>query len=148
MKWTCLIASLLLVNIAHSAQEDGKALVQRVCTKCHALNTTTTQRNSPARWSDVVDDMVARGAEASDAEIVKIIEYLSTNFGPRLKVNSVGAAELAAAFGIPKPAADEVVAYRLMNGAFHSLEDLKKVPGLDAADIERKKDSLDFSVPE
>jgi len=46
MKWTCLIAPLLLVNIAHSAQEDGKALVQRVCTKCHALNITTGQDNS------------------------------------------------------------------------------------------------------
>jgi len=146
MKWTCLIAPLLLADIAHSAQTDGKALVQRVCTKCHALNTTTEQRNSPARWSEVVDDMVARGAEASDAEIVKIIEYLSTNFGPRLKVNAAGAAELATALGIPKSAADEVVAYRVKNGAFHSLQDLKNVPGLDAADIERKKDSLDFSV--
>lgn len=146
MKWICLIGPLVLANLAHSAQEDGKALVQRVCTKCHALNITTGQRNSPARWSDMVDDMVARGAEANDAEIVKIIDYLSTNFGPRLKVNSAGAAELAATLGIPKPAAEEVVAYRLKNGAFHSLEDLKKVPGLDAADIDRKKDSLDFSV--
>jgi len=147
MRWTCLIAPVLLVNIAHSAQEDGKALVQRVCTKCHALNTTTGQRNSPARWSDVVDDMVARGAEASDAEIVKMIDYLSTNFGPRLKVNAAGADEIAAALGIPKSVADEVVAYRLKNGVFHSLQDLMKVPGLDAADVERKKDSLDFSAP-
>ncbi len=147
MKWTCLIAPLLLVNIAHSAQEDGKALLQRVCTRCHALNITAEQRNSPARWSDVVDDMVARGAEASDADIVKIIDYLSTNFGPRLKVNVAGARELAAALGISKASAEEVVAYRLKNGAFHSLEDLKKVPGLDAADLERKKDNLDFSAP-
>ncbi len=146
MRWICLIATLLLVNTAHSAQEDGKALVQRVCTKCHALNTTTGQRNSPARWSDVVDDMVARGAEASDADIVKIIEYLSTNFGPRTKVNTASAGELAAALEISKAAADEVVAYRSKNGAFHSLEDLKKVPGLGAADIESKKDGLDFSV--
>jgi len=91
--------------------------------------------------------MVARGAEASDAEIVKIIDYLSTNFGPRLKVNAASAAELAAALGIPKSAADDVVAYRLKNGAFRTLDDLKKVPGLDAVDLERKKDSLDFSAP-
>jgi len=147
MKWTCLIAPLLLVSIAHSAQEDGKALVQRVCTKCHALNITTGQRNSPARWSEVVDDMVARGAEASDAEIVKMIDYLSANFGPRLKVNTAGVSEIAAVLGISKSTADDVVAYRLKNGAFHTLDDLKKVPGLDAADIERKKDSLDFSAP-
>src|SRR2546430_2596864 len=122
MKWTCLIFPLLFVslflNLALAAQDDGKAVTQRVCTKCHAMNTTTGQRNSPARWSDVVDDMVGRGAEASDAEIVKIIGYLSQNFGPRLKVNTAAAEDLATALGVPKAAAEEVVAYRAKSGPF------------------------------
>ena len=142
-----LIAALVLVSMAQAAQEDGKAVAQRVCTKCHAMNTTTGQRNSPARWSDIVDDMVGRGAEATDAEIVKIIEYLSANFGPKLKINAADAGEIAAALGLSKAAAEDVVAYRSKNGAFRSLEDLKKVPSVDAAELERKKDGLDFSLP-
>jgi competence protein ComEA len=146
MKWICLIAALSL-PIAQAAQEDNKALFERACTKCHTLTAVTDQHNSPARWSNVVDKMVARGADITDEEIVKIIDYLSKNFGPRLKINTADAGEISEALGIPKSAAGDVVAYRSKNGPFHSLDDLKKVTSVDAADLERKKDSLDFSVP-
>jgi len=49
--------------------------------------------------------------------------------------------------GFSKEAAAAIVAYRQKNGAFKTLEDLKKVPALDAAEVESKKDRLDFTEP-
>ena len=37
-----------------------------------------------------------------------------------------------------------IIQYRNKNGDFHSIDDLKKVPGVDAAKIEAKKDRLVF----
>ena len=67
------------------------------------------------------------------------------NFGPRTKVNTATAEELTAGLAIPRTAADAIVEYRQKNGAFKTLEDLKKVSSLDAADLDSKKDRLDFS---
>jgi competence protein ComEA len=37
-----------------------------------------------------------------------------------------------------------IIEYRAKNGPFKSIEDLKKVPGIDAAKIEARKDRLTF----
>jgi competence protein ComEA len=88
--------------------------------------------------------MVARGAEGTDAEFEKIVEYLTKNYGPRVVVNKAGAGELASALEIPPTTASAIVAYREKNGPFQSVEDLKKVEGVDAADLEKKKGRIDF----
>jgi competence protein ComEA len=36
------------------------------------------------------------------------------------------------------------VGYRLQNGTFKTLDDLKKVPGVDAAKLDAKRDLIDF----
>jgi cytochrome c5 len=60
----------------------GKSIVQRSCNACHALGVITSKRASPDQWSQVVNEMVSRGADLSDDEIDTLIQYLSTNFGP------------------------------------------------------------------
>jgi competence ComEA-like helix-hairpin-helix protein len=136
------VLGALLGSLA-TAQDSGKAVLERVCTKCHTLTSTLKQRNSDAGWSKIVDDMVARGAEASDAEIETIIEYLGKNFGPKVNVNKASAEELARGLEIPAGSADAIVEYRVKHGRFKDLEDLKKVQGV-RKDIESKKDRLEF----
>jgi mono/diheme cytochrome c family protein len=139
MRLIWLLATGLYLGPASQAQEDGKALFERICTKCHGLAATVRQRNSRERWAAVVDDMISRGAEGTDGEFEKVFDYLVKNFGPRTKVNTASAEELAAGLAIPRSAADAIVEY------FKTLEDLKKVSSLDAAEMESKKDRLDFS---
>ena len=128
------------------AQDNGKALLERSCTKCHSLTGTMLQHNSRDRWSEVVDAMIARGAEATDEEIDKIIDYLAKVRGPKVKVNKASAAELAGALEVPDSVAAAVVEYREKHGAFKNLDDLKKAPALAGKDIDAKKDGLDFTV--
>jgi competence protein ComEA len=141
--WLCSFA----VAQAQSAppEDEGKALLERTCTKCHELAGTLSQRNSRERWSAIVDDMIARGAEASDAEIDRLVDYLARNLGNKVNVNKATAEELAGALELPKAIASAIVEYREKNGNFKSLEDLRKVPAIDWKTIESKKDRLDFA---
>ena len=139
----------LIFAIAASAQsvppaDEGKALLERACTPCHGLRTVTSQRNPKERWSAIVDDMISRGAEGTDAEFDKIGEYLATHYGPKVNVNKAAAEELTGKAELPKATAAAIVEYREKNGAFRSLEDLKKVPGADWGAIDSKKDRLEF----
>jgi competence ComEA-like helix-hairpin-helix protein len=140
----CLILAGL--SAAAPQKDTGRALLERTCTKCHELSGTLEQRNSKEQWSSIVDDMVAKGAEASDPEIVSIIDYLTRNYGSKILVNQATASELAANLEIPAGSAAAIVAYREKNGAFKGADDLKKVPGLDWAALGDKKDRFDFSV--
>lgn len=63
----------------------GKDLVQKDCTSCHAANLWTKQHNTKQQWSDVIEDMVSKGLDASDDDIATMTAYLTTNFGPAKK---------------------------------------------------------------
>jgi len=147
MKRNWLVSAALLCGTAANAQDDGKALMQRACAKCHGLASVLRERNSRSRWAAILDDMITRGAEVTDPEFEKLVDYLAKNFGPKVSVNRASADDLMDGLGFSKEAAAAIVAYRQKNGAFKTLEDLKKVPALDAAEVESKKDRLDFTEP-
>ena len=61
----------------------ARALVEKTCgTGCHSVEVVTSQRMNPSEWSSLVQNMVARGAQASDAEVKAIVEYLGKTLGP------------------------------------------------------------------
>jgi mono/diheme cytochrome c family protein len=60
----------------------GKEIVSRACVKCHSLDVVTNKRASQDEWAKTVDDMLNRGAELSDDEADKVVDYLSKNFKP------------------------------------------------------------------
>ncbi len=60
----------------------GKALVQRTCgATCHGLDAVTGQRRDRTAWVAMVDNMIARGANAKDKDVKPIVDYLVTHFG-------------------------------------------------------------------
>jgi cytochrome c5 len=78
-----LIAALAL---AASAQDqlpegDGKKEVEKVCNDCHGTETYTQKKRTKDQWEKVVQSMIDKGAEGTDAEFDKIIAYLTKNFG-------------------------------------------------------------------
>jgi glucose dehydrogenase len=55
-----------------------KALVEKTCgTGCHSIEVVTSQRMKPNEWTTIVQNMVARGAPASDDQVKVIVDYLS-----------------------------------------------------------------------
>ena len=59
-------------------------------------------------------------------------------------MNKATAKDLEPALELSTKEAQAIVQYREQNGAFKSLEELKKVPGLDAKKVEAKKERLIF----
>jgi quinoprotein glucose dehydrogenase len=60
----------------------AKSLVEKTCgVSCHSLEVVTSQRMNAKEWNAVVQNMVARGAQASDAEVPTIVDYLAKTLG-------------------------------------------------------------------
>ena len=60
----------------------AKALVEKTCgTGCHSVEVVTSRRLNEKEWNAIVQNMVARGARASDPELKAIVEYLAETLG-------------------------------------------------------------------
>lgn len=124
----------------------AKPTVARVCIDCHGSANFRRLRLNRDGWSEKVDDMVDRGAKATDAELGAIVDYLAENFGPgsKVNVNTAPMVELKVLLGLSAKQADAVVDYREVNGRFTEWRDLLKVPGVDAKVIEEKQAMMAF----
>jgi len=60
----------------------AKALMEKTCGTCHSLDVVTSQRRNATEWNAIVQNMIARGAQASDPEANAIVAYLANTFGP------------------------------------------------------------------
>lgn len=99
-------------------------------------------------WTDVLNQMIQNGAQGSNDDFSAILQYLVTNFGPmppKVNVNKATAMNFRSWLGMPEKEAEAIVAYRQQHGDFKSLDDLKKVPGVDANYIDSEKNLLTFS---
>src|SRR5437660_299395 len=155
--WSLISASILVPALAQPPTTlpdgEGKALVQKTCSKCHGVVGIVRARNSKEAWAEIVDDMMSRGADATDEEVEQIVNYLAKNFGrdkppapplPKIKVNQATAAELSTGMFLPKETAAAIVEYREKNGPYKKWQDFEKVPGIDMKKVERDKDRYDF----
>jgi glucose dehydrogenase len=62
-----------------------KAIVVRMCTKCHGTAVFSSSRMSRKAWQAEVAAMVEKGATGTDDEVQAVVEYLVRNFGPLAK---------------------------------------------------------------
>jgi competence protein ComEA len=145
------VAALFAFALPAAAQlpdGPGKVETEMLCKQCHELERSVSLRQDRAGWQSTIDKMVSLGAQGSDKEIKAVLDYLSTNFAgeqlPKLNVNKAPAIEFESRLTLRRSEAAAIIAYREKNGPFKSIEDLKKVPGIDTAKIEAKKDRLAF----
>ena len=77
---------------AATAQDDpdaaGKAIVNGVCTTCHASDLITGKSASRAEWKDVVDRMKTYGLSLDDKQTNTLLDYLAKNHGPKQAAGS------------------------------------------------------------
>ena len=126
----------------------GKEETQKLCSKCHDLDKSVSIRQDRAGWRRTIEKMLAFGAKATDQEFNAVLDYLATNFPaddvPKINVNKAAAIEFESGLSLRRSQAAAIIRYREQNGPFKSIEDLKKVPGVDVEKIEAKKDRLIF----
>jgi competence protein ComEA len=121
----------------------GKTALFRVCSECHGPESAVGQLKTRDEWRKTLDEMGGYGAQGTDEEWTQILEYLVKNFS-LIAVNKATAAELANTLDVSPSVAESIVRYRDEHGRLSSIDDLKKVPGIDSARIEAHKDRLVF----
>ena len=159
--WRCVLLGAALALFAGSirgnsfANQDrplpdgpGKAETQKLCSTCHEIDRSVSPRLDRAGWQATISKMMAAGMKATDKEISAVLDYLVKNFPadelPKINVNKAAAIELESGLSLKRSQATAIIQYREKNGNFKTIEDLKKVPGVDADKIEAKKDRLIF----
>ena len=60
----------------------GRDLMIRVCSQCHSPDVAADQVLDAAGWKTLVDQMAAKGATATNAELDDIVAYLTNAFPP------------------------------------------------------------------
>jgi competence protein ComEA len=139
-----LAATALPSNAEGLPDGPGKDLVEAICSECHTTERIAVQQLTKPQWADKVLEMLQEAPDVKQSERDTIVEYLAKNFPARANVNKAEAKELQAALEISPESATAIVAYRKKNGSFKTLDDLKKVPGVDAAQLDAKRDAIDF----
>ena len=145
-----IAAGVFSAGLASAQLPDapGKAETVKLCSQCHEIERSVSLRQDRAGWQTTLDKMSSLGMQATDKEVSTVLNYLSTNFAgeqiPKLNVNAAAAIEFESRLSLKRSEAAAIVAYRSKNGPFKSIEDLKKVPGIDAGKIDAKKSQLAF----
>ncbi len=121
---------------------DDKASFEKVCGHCHA-SSLIHELKTQGEWSETVDNMVANGARGTDEELDAVLRYLARNFA-KVNINAAEAEEIAPVLDVSLAVAQRIVEYRMGHGSFAGIDDLKKVPGLDAAKVAARKERIAF----
>lgn len=69
-----------VTSAASSGRLDGKALTEERCSACHSLRRAVSRPFTSDDWKFVVDNMIGRGANLSDAEQTAVIDYLAKTY--------------------------------------------------------------------
>jgi len=126
----------------------GKEATVKYCSDCHSIEQAVSLRQGPEEWKATLEKMTGMGAKVPDDSYPAILDYLSKHFGADaplpIKVNKASAVDLESLLLLKRSEAKAIIEYRAAHGNFKSIDDLRKVQGVDFKKIEAKKDLLVF----
>jgi competence protein ComEA len=126
--------------------DEGRNTVITICGDCHGPEYVANQRRSRVEWEMLVEDMANRNGVATEDDRKVIVGYALRNFG-KVNINTAPADDITLIVQLPAGQSTAIVDYRQKSGEFKTLEDLRKVPGIDFAKIQERKDRIGFSGP-
>lgn len=145
-----LLAGALVAGLGNAQAQlpagPGREETEKMCSGCHELARSISLRQDRDGWKATVNKMMSLGAEGTEQEISSVLDYLSTHYPadalPPLDINKARAIDFETRISLKRSEAAAVIQYRQQHGAFKSIDDLKKVPGIDTSKIDAKKEIL------
>jgi competence protein ComEA len=142
------ISLLVVPMLAQLPEGPGREETLRMCRTCHEVARSISPRQDRDAWIGTMNKMVAFGMKATDEEYKLVLDYLAKYYPaedlPKVNVNQDPAIQLESILALKRSEARLLINYREQNGPFRSLEDLKKVQGIEFAKLEAKKDRILF----
>lgn len=129
---------------------EGREAVMRLCVRCHSPNIILASGQDRLGWENTITKMVRLGATGDDEDFSDIADYLTAKFPPtaiqKIFVNMASDKQISEVLGISLDQAKAIVEFRDKQKGFKSLEEMKQVPGVDAKNLDAKKDKLIFGA--
>ena len=146
VNFTVCIAAVAASATQSLPDSPGKDVFESVCSLCHAATTPFGKQWTRPQWEAKVTEMLQEEPDVTAQERAAIVEYLAANFRPggKIYVNYGKAKELETALELSTKDAEVMVRYRDQNGPFKTVDDVKKVPGLEATKVDVRKDRFIF----
>jgi hypothetical protein len=119
------------------ATGPGADVFQRVCVLCHPPDRIVSVRRTKTEWEEVLDKMIARGAQVNDDNYGTIENYLLRSYG-KVNVNRAVKDDLVLVGGLTPDEAEASQVPR-RNGPFADFAALGKLPGLDLKKLEERR---------
>jgi len=94
-------------------------------------------------WRRLVIEMLQE-EEVTQQEKDTIVAYLAKALPKRVNVNKGSEQDLQLVLEVTPTQAAAIIAYRQSNGGFKSIDDVKKVPGVDGGKVEGMKERVEF----
>ena len=117
-----------------------QAAFNTVCGACHPASAVSGLRTE-LEWHETIEHMISIGAKGTDEQFESVMRVLERTL-TKVNVNTATAEEIAPVIDVTNTTAQAVVKYRIEHGKFKTVDDLKKVPGLDAAKVEARRDRI------
>jgi competence protein ComEA len=147
------ITAALLITWSHAASAQaqmpegpGKDAVVRMCGTCHPVERAASVRLTREGWQDTIGKMMTLGAKGSDEDVKAVLEYLSTHYkgeaGKPLNLNTATSIDLESITMFLRKESAAWIAWRSKNGPCKTVDDLKKVPGVDFKKIDERRERL------
>jgi mono/diheme cytochrome c family protein len=124
------VIGLAVAAALQSAPDPGESLFRANCSGCHEPALAIGQRNTPAQWRAIVQEMADRGAPGSDEDLAQVRDYLVRIYG-RIEINRLGAADLVQYLRLPPAQAEAIVRRRAAQGPIKTFDDLVAIQGLE-----------------
>jgi competence protein ComEA len=146
--FACGVAAVPMLTIVATTQDrfpdgPGKPELVKVCSACHDAEIVLVHQLTPGEWAETLQNMGQLGAEGTPDEWRLIERYLDGNFASIL-INKAAADELQITMDLTAEVAGAVIKYRQDKGPFKSIDDIKKVPGVDAAKVDERTSRFVF----
>ena len=129
-------------SAAARSRAADSADFKTVCGACHTPGMVSDIRTED-EWKETVDHMISIGAKGTDEQLEAVMRVLWRTL-TKVNVNTATAEQLTLVLDISEATARAVVKYRASHGSLKTLDDLKKVPGINAAKLDERKDRVVF----
>ena len=146
----CLVVGSFLTALSLPAQQmpDGpdKDLFIKTCSRCHEVERVLSQRQDKEGWQATISKMQGLGLQSEDTDLRRIIAYLAANLPAetitKTNINTASRIDFESLLSVKRSVAAAIIEYREKNGPFKTVDDLKKVPGVDAEKVDAQKGAL------
>jgi competence protein ComEA len=125
------------------ADAAARETLGQMCGMCHDAERVTAQLRSVDDWTDIINQMAQIGASGTDEQWNQVSWYLLRHYS-KVQINKARAAEIAPVLDVTPAVAETIVKLRAEKGPFTTLDDLKAVPGVDAATVEARTHRITF----